>query len=67
LRATIGRRGLKGTTMEHAEYRAYFIKRIAPRHDEKSTRVFVPENEERAGEGYGLVFYDAEHNRLGEI
>jgi len=67
LKVTIERPTLKGTTMEHAQYRAYSIKRIASRHDEKPTHLFVPEKEERTGDQYRLAFYDTKNKKIGGV
>src|SRR5215467_1864017 len=47
---------------EHAEYRAYLVKRISQGHSGKSSK---PENQEVSGGGYQLAFYDETNRKLG--
>jgi len=65
LRTIIDRPSLKGTSSGHNESRAYSVRRIEIRHDGKSAAIFIPDNDDRPGDSYRLVFYDSRGVEVG--
>src|SRR6267143_5097664 len=55
VKVRIERPTLKGTTAEHAGFRAYSVQRIEPRHDGQSLAKVIPEDQIRSGENYRLI------------
>ena len=54
-----------GSEHKHAEYTAYSVRRIEPRHDGQSPAVFIPEDKPGKGDSYWLVFYDLQYKEIG--
>lgn len=67
IRVILDSPALKGTADEHAEQTAASVRRVEPRHEGESRRIFIPDDQTVAADAYRLVLYDKSGKEIGKI